>query len=285
MKRLGIAVIGLGRVGRACVEAARETGDMRLAGIVRRPEKVAQPLPEGWRDLPVAAHISELRDVDAALICVPTDSVLGTAQQLLQQRIPIVECATLEGPARDAHRDEIGRLAEHHRVPAIVGAGWECGTLPLFKRLFELLIPKGRTEITNRPGVSLHHTSAAQDTKGVRGALCTELRGANGRMQRYVYVELEQGANLDAVSRAIRSDPLFVAEETLVFQVASLAELEQGGHGILMERRGASGRAAHHTLLLEARFHAGCFTAQVMLDAARSLPGRRPGAYAYTVFS
>lgn len=150
-------------------------------------------------------------------------------------------------------------------------------------RLFELLIPKGRTEISNRPGVSLHHTTAVQGTPRVKGALCSELRGVNGRRQRYVYLELAPDTDLDAVTRSIRSDPLFAGEETLVFQVASLAELEQEGHGILVERRGVGGTSAHHALLLEARFDPGWFTARLMLDAARSLPGRKPGAHAYGI--
>lgn len=34
-----------------------------------------------------------------------------------------------------------------------------------------------------------------------------------------------------------RSDPLFIGEETLLFPVSGLAELEPRGHGIRMERR------------------------------------------------
>jgi len=129
--------------------------------------------------------------------------------------------------------------------------------------------------------MSLHHTAAAELVKGVKGALCSEVRDAEGRLQRYVYVEPEKGADMQRIAAAIQADPLFVGEETLVFPVESLAALEQQGHGLWMERSGTSGQSAHQSLLLEARFDTAIFSAQVMLDAARTLPGRKPGAHAY----
>ena len=283
MKRQQLAIIGFGRVGKACAVAINASLDMQLAGVIRRPEYAMKKLPDPWREVPVAAHISELPQVDAALICVPTDAVLGVAQEILQRRIPIVECATLEGNAFVAHKEAINRIAEKHRTRAIVGAGWETGALPLIRRMFETLIPRGQTEITHRPGVSMHHTNAIQNVKGVKGALCTELHSHDNKVQRYVYVELERNANLDKVSESIRADPLFLEEETLVFQVESVADLEQEGHGILMERRGITGNAEHQSLLLEGRFDITSFTAHIMLDAVRILPNRKPGAYGYTL--
>lgn len=283
MKRLRLAVIGFGKVGQACVAAVHEAADLEIAGIVRRPESVLQPLPAQLRKIKVAGHVSELGRLDAALVCVPTEAVLGVARELLQQGVPLVECASLEGHLLEAHREAIHHVAESHRVAAIVGAGWDPGALTEFRRLFELLIPRGHTEISNRPATSLHHSAAAQQVAGVKAALCSELRTPQGGMQRYLYVELERGADPERVAQAIRSDPLFVGEETLVFPVEDLAALEQAGHGTVMERRGAGGPGGHHSLVLEARFDPALFTAQVMLDAARALPGRRPGAHTYAL--
>jgi len=284
MKRQRLAIVGFGRVGKACAVAINASLDMQLVGVVRRPEYAMKKLPDPWREVPVAAHISELPQIDAALICVPTDEVFGAAQEVLRRRIPIVECATLEGNALMAQKEAIHRIAENHHARAIVGAGWETGALPLVRRLFEALIPRGQTEITHRPGVSLHHTNAAQNVKGVKGALCTELRLPDNKVQRYVYVELETGASLEKVSESIRTDPLFLEEETLVFQVDSLTDLEQEGHGILLERRGISGHAEHQSLLLEGRFDVAAFTAHIMLDAVRTLSNsNKPGAYGYSL--
>jgi diaminopimelate dehydrogenase len=143
------------------------------------------------------------------------------------------------------------------------------------------LDPDGYTEISHRVGVSLHHTAMARQIAGVKEALCTEQRATDGRRQRYVYVELEQGVDADRVSDAIRADPLFLCDETLVFPVENIAALEQEGRGVLLERRGMPGRLGHQQFLLEARYDESLLTAHMMIAAAHSLPQLKPGAHSF----
>jgi diaminopimelate dehydrogenase len=58
-----------------------------------------------------------------------------------------------------------------------------------------------------------------------------------------------------------------------------VAALEQEGHGIVLERRGAPGRLGHQRFLFEARFDDAIMTAHIMLTAARALRGLSPGAH------
>jgi diaminopimelate dehydrogenase len=279
MKTLSLAVVGFGRVGKVCAEALLDSKDLVLAAVVRRLDSLAQSLPEAFCKIPVVSHVAQVQAVECALLCVPQQQVLDSAHECLQHGIPIVESSVLHGEAFQAHRDEIHRLALRHKVPAILGAGWNPGALSLFRSLFALLAPEGYTETSHRVGVSLHHTAMARQIAGVKEALCTEQRATNGRRQRYVYVELEQGVDADRVIAAIRADPLFLGDETLVFPVESIAALEQEGRGVLLERRGAPGRLGHQQFLLEARFDESLLTAHMMLAAARALPQLKPGAH------
>ncbi|MBU6431924.1 MAG: diaminopimelate dehydrogenase [Nitrospirae bacterium] len=279
MKPLCLAVVGFGRVGKVCADALLDSKDLVLAAVVRRLDSLAQSLPEAFRKIPVVSHVAQVQTVEGALLCVPMTQVLDAAHECLQHGIPIVESSVLHGEAFQAHRDEMHRLAIRHKVPAIVGAGWDPGALSLFRSLFALLAPEGYTETSHRVGVSLHHTAMARQIAGVKEALCTEQRATNGRRQRYVYVELEQGVGADRVIDAIRADPLFLNDETLVFPVESIAALEQEGRGVLLERRGAPGRLGHQQFLLEARFDESLLTAHMMLAAARALPQLKPGAH------
>jgi diaminopimelate dehydrogenase len=282
MKVLHLAVVGFGKLGRACIRAIKEDDQSVLAGVVRQGEHLNQQLPAGFENLPVAGHIMELDHVDAALICVPIEAVLGIAHDLLQGGIPVIECATLHGKAFQEHKNELDRLAVRYKVPAIVGAGWDPGVLSMFRHLFALLTPKGHTNITHRPGINLHHTTLAQAISGVKDALSTELYAAGGQRQHYVYVELEEDASLDTVERAIRNDPLFLDEKIFVFPVDSVAILEEEGHGVLLERRGTAGSVEHQLFLLEGRFSENALAAQVMLSAARSISTH--GHHAYSLF-
>jgi diaminopimelate dehydrogenase len=278
--RLKVAIVGLGRVGAACLDAIRETPDLEPAGVVRRPESGAAP--HGVR---TAAHVRDLGRVDAALVCVPAMQVGGVARELLQARIAVVECAILEDRVLEAHYAAIDDAARAHRMPAVVGAGWSPGMLPLLRRACEVLIPAGHTSVTDRPGASLHHAEAVRSVGGVRDALVTELPNAEGRRKRYVYAELAKGTDPAAVQAALAADPLFAGEETLLFPVESVSSLEAEGRGVLLERRGTARSGAHQNLLLEARFDVPTFAARVMVDAVRHIGELRPGAHRYSLWA
>jgi len=279
MIRRRLVIIGLGRVGLACSKAIAASEDLAVAGIVRRPTSLNQPLPAPLQAARVVGDASEIEAIDAALICLPPPLVLETATDLLQHRVPIVEAAILPLPDRRPHCEALDRVASRHRVAAVTGAGWEPGMLSVFRGLFTVMSPKGHTESRDRPGISLHHTLAARTLPGIKDALCTELRAAGGRMQRYVYVELKSGADAAAATGAIQSDPLFIDEETVVIPVDSLAELEHEGHGVVLERLGLAAGDAHQRFLLEGRFDLFAVTAQIMVAAARSLPLLSSGAH------
>lgn len=283
MSKLPVAVIGAGRLGLACAEGLIDETELGLAGVVRRPGSQA-PLPGRLQRFPVASHVRELEGVRAALVCVPADAVLGVARELLQARIPVVECAAFEGQALAAHHAALHEAADNHRVAAVVGAGWDPGVLPLLRGAFEMLIPRGHTALHRHPGLHLHHSAAVAAVRGVKGALAGDYRGDQGELQHYVYVELERGAELAQVQAAITADPLFAGDATQVFEVGHLSELEDGNAlGVVLERRGSAAHGPHQSLLLEARFDANTFSARVMLDAARKLPGLRRGAHRYAV--
>ncbi len=278
MKQLQLAIIGFGTVGKACAAAIAEDDQLALAGIVRRPESLTEKLPSPFSQVPVVSHARELARVDAALICVPTGEVLATARDLLQHGTPIVECAMLHDKEFQEQRNELDRIAAHHKVSAIVGAGWNPGALSLFRAIFALLTPRGHTKTSWHTGTSLHHTGAARAVPGVREALSIELRSADGKLQRYVYVELEKGKDPAGIEAAIKSDPLFLGEETLVIPVEDIRILEEEGHGVLLERRGSAAAADHQMFLLEGRYSEPALTAAVMTAAARAIPNCHHGA-------
>ena len=263
MRRFRAAIVGYGRLGRACAEALKDSPELELAGIVRRGD-----------------HIRDLQAVDVALVCVPCDATPAVAAELLEQRFAVVECAVLEGKALEAHHAELFRIAELRRARAMVAAGWDPGVFTLLERAFEMLIPRAASELTRRPAVGLHHIAEA--LPGVRAALAAD-RHVGAERQHYVYAELTPGARLDEVRAAIAADPAFAGEQNEVFAVDSIAGMEASGHGVLLERRGTGGHGEHPALVFEARFDPTLFAARVMLDGARRLPKLAPGGHYYSL--
>lgn len=284
MKRLQVAVVGLGKLGRACALALLDSGELALAGMVVQRPLSREALPGRLQRFPVVTHVRDLPPPDVALVCVRTDAVAQVARELLQARIPVVECASLEGQALAAHYALFDDMTRTYRAPAIVGAGWDPGLLPAFRRAFEVLIPRGRDTLERHPGVRLHPSAAVDHLPGIKGALVGEYRGEGGVQQRYVYVELHKGVDFERVRAAIVADPLFAGEVTQVFAVDKLEDVEgEAGQGVVLERLAVASAGIHASLMLEARFDATAFAAQVMLDAARQLPLLKHGAHRYAL--
>ena len=287
MSKQRVAVIGLGRLGRACAEALLDDSELTLAGVVCRPGSFSgEPpaLPGRLQTFASVSHIRDLEGVRAALVCVPTDAVLGVARELLQARMPVVECASFEGHALQAHHAALHEAADNHRVAAVVGAGWDPGVLPLLRSTFEMLVPRGQTTFHRHPGLKLHHTAVLEGMRGVKGVLAALYPGDNGSLQHYFYVELAPGVELAQVQATIAADPLLAGEAVQVFQVASVADLEsENGLGVVLERRGGGQHGPHQSLMLEARMDVVAFSARVMLDAVRRVGALGRGAYPYAL--
>ncbi len=280
VKKTRVAIVGYGRLGRACAHAVREHHELELAGVVRRPAS-PRTLPEPFVRTPVVGHVRDLDRADVLLLCVPAGDSEAAARELLQQGHSIVECAQLDAERRDACYASLTDFARRHHARIVFGAGWDPGVFSLLRGAFEMLIPHGRTEFTRRPAATLHHTAAAAGVTGVKGALAVEHPGADGRLERYVYVELERGARHEQVAAAVAADPAFVGEPTQVFVVDSIAALEEEGHGVLLERLGTAASGAHQSLLLEARGDPVALAARTMADAAWRLPAQAIGGHRY----
>lgn len=111
MKRRRLAIVGFGRLGQACGSAILESDDLALAGIVRRPDTLLSPRPAQFADVSTVSHASELGELDAALICLPTALVREAATDLLQHHTPIVEAAAFDIGLRQTHWHTIDRMA------------------------------------------------------------------------------------------------------------------------------------------------------------------------------
>lgn len=282
-KRLQVAVVGPGRLGLACALALLGDDELALAGLVGR-QGSARVLPNQLRHFPLVEHIRDLPPVDLALLCVPSAVATEVAHDLLQCRVPLVECAQLKSHLLAVHHESLDGAARRYRVSAVIGAGWDPGMFPLLGKAFNTLIPQGQTVKHEHPGLMLHHSQAVEALPGVRRALEGEVRASDGELQRYVYVEVMRGADFDRVRASILSDPIFAGEITQVFQIDNLDELEAPvGQGLVIERHATAAPGVHASLILEARFDIIDFAARVMLKACRRLPTLPHGAHRFSL--
>lgn len=278
-KKISVAIVGYGNVGRGALQAIAAAPDLELAGVVRSSSVKREALPAELQNTAVALNIEELPKVDAALLCVPTRKVTELAVDYLKRGINTIDSFDLHGEELLAHRKKLAQAAQSSGAAAVISAGWDPGTDSLVRALMELMAPRGLTFTNFGPGMSLGHSVAAKGVPGVLDALAVTIPKGSGVHRRLVYVELEADALLSEVAAVIKNDPYFSRDETHVYQVESVASLKDVGHGVVLERKGTSGEIGNQLFRWEMRINNPALTSQVMAAAARASVKQQPGAY------
>lgn len=273
-----VAVIGYGNIGRYAVEAIQEAEDMELAGVVRRAGSLGQ-LPKALQDVKVVADVAELGKVDVAILCAPSREVPETAMKYSSLGINTVDSYDIHGDTLWAFRRDLDAANKQHGTASIISAGWDPGSDSVIRTLFTAMIPKGLTYTNFGPGMSMGHTVAVKSKEGVRNALSITIPVGTGLHRRMVYVELEDGADFKAVEQAVKTDAYFVHDETIVTQVPNVNALIDMGHGVVMERKGVSGKTHNQLVEFRMKINNPALTSQILVSCARATMLQRPGAY------
>jgi diaminopimelate dehydrogenase len=276
MKKIRAAIIGYGNIGKYALEAIQASPDMECVGVVRRNGTVGRPAE--LADIPVVKNISELSDVQVAILATPTRKVEEYAKQCLALGINTVDSFDIHTQIVDLRRS-LDAEAKKHGCVSIISAGWDPGSDSIVRTLMESLAPKGVTYTNFGPGRSMGHSVAVRAIQGVRDALSMTIPLGTGIHRRMVYVELEDGADFNTVEAAIKSDPYFVNDETHVQQVPSVDALNDVGHGVNLVRKGVSGTTHNQHFVFNMSINNPALTAQVLVNVARASLKQQPGAY------
>lgn len=275
MTKIRAAVVGYGNIGRFVVESLQEAPDFEIAGIVRRdPSK----RPAELGDLPVVADIRELGKVDVAILATPTREVEKHAVDILAQGINTVDSFDIHTDIVKL-RETLDRAAKAHGSVAIIAAGWDPGSDSIVRTLMQAAAPNGLTYTNFGPGMSMGHTVCVKSKPGVKDALSMTIPLGTGIHRRMVYVELEEGAQLADVAKAVKDDPYFANDETHVMAVPSVDAVKDMGHGVHMTRKGVSGRTQNQRFEFNMSINNPALTAQILVGVARASMKQRPGAY------
>lgn len=275
-KKLRAAVVGYGNIGRYVMDALQTAPDFEIAGVVRR--NGAENKPAELANYEVVKSIKELKDVDVAILATPTRSVEVYAKECLELGINTVDSFDIHTQIIDLRRS-LDAVAKKNNAVSIISAGWDPGSDSIVRTLMESLAPKGLSYTNFGPGRSMGHSVCVRSKEGVKDALSMTIPLGEGIHRRMVYVELEEGADLAEVTKAIKADPYFASDETHVMQVESVDALNDVGHGVNLVRKGVSGKTHNQLFEFNMKINNPALTAQVLVNVARASMKQKPGAY------
>lgn len=276
MNKIRVAIVGYGNIGRYTLQAIEAAEDMECVGVVRR--NGAENKPAELESYPVVKNISELKDVQVAVLATPTRKVKEYALQCLALGINTVDSFDIHTQVVELRRT-LGAEARKHGAVSIISAGWDPGSDSIVRTLVESLAPKGVSYTNFGPGRSMGHSVAVKAIEGVKDALSVTIPVGTGIHRRMVYVELEEGADFKAVEAAIKADPYFVDDETHVMQVSCVDDLNDVGHGVNLVRKGVSGKTHNQLFEFNMKINNPALTGQVLVNVARASMRQQPGCY------
>lgn len=276
MKKIRAAVVGYGNIGKFAIEALEAAEDFEIAGVVRRAG--AENKPQELANYEVVKDITELKDVDVAILGLPTRSCQEYAEKILAMGINTVDSFDIHTSIVD-YRKALMDVAKKNGTVAVIAAGWDPGSDSVVRTLMQSLAPKGLSYTNFGPGRSMGHSVCVRSKAGVKDALSMTIPVGEGIHRRMVYVELEEGADLAEVTKAIKADPYFANDETHVFQVESVDALNDVGHGVNLVRKGVSGKTHNQLFEFNMKINNPALTAQVLVNVARASMLQQPGCY------
>ena len=276
MKKIRAAVVGYGNIGQYALQALEAAPDFEVAGIVRR--NGAQDRPAELAEYDVVKDIRELKDVDVAILATPTRSCEEYARQILPLGINTVDSFDIHTLISD-YRKNLMELNKQTGTVSVIAAGWDPGSDSIVRTLMQSLAPKGLSYTNFGPGMSMGHSVCVRSKQGVKNALSMTIPLGEGIHRRMVYVELEPGASLEQVTKDIKADPYFANDETHVFEVESVDDVRDMGHGVHLVRKGVSGKTQNQRLEFNMSINNPALTGQVLVNVARASMRQQPGCY------
>ena len=203
-KKIRAAVVGYGNIGKFTVEALEAAEDFEIAGIVRR--NGAEGKPAELAPYEVVKDITELKDVDVAILATPTRSCEEYAKKILPLGINTVDSFDIHTNILD-YRATLMPINKETGTVSVIAAGWDPGSDSIVRTLMQSLAPKGLSYTNFGPGMSMGHSVCVRSKAGVKNALSMTIPKGEGIHRRMVYVELEEGASLEEVTAAIKAEP------------------------------------------------------------------------------
>lgn len=288
--RIGIA--GYGNLGRGVESAVVNSIDMELAALFTRRDPKSIKTETG-----VPAYSLEeapkLRDkIDVMILCGGSANDLPQQTPELAQYFNVIDSFDTHAKIPE-HFSKVDQASKKSKKISIISVGWDPGLFSLNRMFGQAILPDGQDYTFWGKGVSQGHSDAIRRIPGVRDArqytipveeaLNSVRSGENPvlttrqKHTRECFVVAQDGADLKAIEKAIKTMPNYFADYDTTVHFISEEELQKNHkgipHGGVVFRSGVTGFAHQNKHIIEYRLQLDSnpeFTASVLTAYARA---------------
>ena len=177
MKKIRAAVVGYGNIGHYTVQALEAASDFEIAGIVRR--NGAENKPAELAPYSVVKDISELKDVDVAILATPTRSCEEYAKKILAMGINTVD-------SFDIHTS----ILNYRNTLMLYAIGFDRGLYRFDRNGYVIISPKA--QLTLVPPKTTLASEVAHEEQPAAGDEASDEQAAHDAALEEVKIEAEQ---------------------------------------------------------------------------------------------
>ena len=288
-----IGILGYGNLGRGVECAVRQNPDMELAAVfTRRAPQTVQILTEG---VPVL-HVDEaekMKDqIDVMILCGGSATDLPVQTPAFAKYFNVVDSFDTHAKIPE-HFAAVDTAAKKSGKVGIISVGWDPGMFSLNRMYADAVLPDGCDYTFWGKGVSQGHSDAVRRIDGVRDArqytipvpeALEAVRGGENpalttrqKHTRECFVVAEEGADLERITKDIKSMPNYFADYDTTVHFITEEEMTRGHsgipHGGVVIRSGKTGWNSENSHIIEYSLKLDSnpeFTSSVILAYARA---------------
>ena len=248
MEKIRIGILGYGNLGRGTELAVSAAPDMELAAVFSRRDPSRVKLLNGNVPVIPSAEIAAWKDrIDVLVICGGSATDLPVQTPAMAELFNVVDSFDTHAsiPAHFARVDEAARMSGKI---GIISVGWDPGMFSLNRLYANCILPNGSDYTFWGRGVSQGHSDAIRRIPGVQdarqytvpvqAAMDAVRSGSNPQLTtrqkhtRECYVVAAEGADKEAIRKAIVTMPNYFADYDTTVTFISQEELDRDHKGI-----------------------------------------------------
>lgn len=291
-RKINLGIVGYGNLGKGAVEAIKNAPDMNLVGIFSRRDPKTLGINEPGI---IIDHVSNARkyagQIDVMLLCGGSATDLPVQTPEFTEYFNTIDSFDTHAKIPE-HYEKVHEVALKNKKVAIISVGWDPGLFSINRVMADAIMPKGKTYTFWGEGLSQGHSDAVRRVAGVKygvqytipneKAIEQVRRGENPELttaekhRRVCYVVPEEGADLRAIERTIKTMPNYFAdyhtEVNFITEEEFMRDHTKSPHGGFVIHSGTTGQNEHKqvyefSLKLESNPE---FTASVLVAYARA---------------
>ncbi len=288
MEQRKVGIAGYGNLGRGVEIALSHAADMSLAAVfTRRDPSTVKTLGAPVYPMQEIANHTEL---DVVILCGGSATDLPTQTPELAKTFNLVDSFDTHAKIPE-HFAAVDAAAKQADKVAVISAGWDPGLFSMQRILFESVLPQGETYTFWGKGVSQGHSDAIRRVPGVANGIQYTIpiqeavdavrTGTNPTLTtrqkhlRECYVVPEEGADQEAIRRAICEMPNYFSDYDTVVHFITAEELKANHsgmpHGGFVIRGGETSSGTRHVTEFSLKLDSNPeFTASVLVACARA---------------